>query len=45
MYEPGNRSQFATFWICHLEKLILLQELLLALVSSSCSEVQRRSPF
>lgn len=30
MHEPGNRSQFATFWFCHLEKLILSQEWLLA---------------
>lgn len=28
MYEPGNRSQFASCWFCHLEKLILSQELL-----------------
>lgn len=37
MYEPGNRSQFAIFWFCHLEKLILSQELLLA-TGERCSE-------
>lgn len=45
MYEPGNRSQFATLWFCHLEKLILSQELLLATGEQQLQRGAAKGPF